>query len=43
MVPKCLSPLPEVFVRGYPLTQYLVKRQDNGEEFDHAQCHRLIE
>ena len=28
-VPKCLSPLPEVFVRGYPRTQYLVNRQDN--------------
>lgn len=29
MVPKCLSPLPEVFVRGYPRTQYLVNRQDS--------------
>lgn len=29
MVPKCFSPLPEVFVRGYPRTQYLVNRQDS--------------
>ena len=29
MVPKCLSPLPEVFVREYPRTQYLVNRQDS--------------